>query len=202
MDVVRSTVHRNRHARWALRIRRRAASWRPLGRMVLAFGLCLAAAGRAGAAEDLQLGPLTVMGDSAHYLEIGIGVFDALDHSDAETAGVARIELRGGDKLWFIGPALGLLATLDEAVLGYGGLYADIAIGPVVATPMLAVGGYAKGEGKDLGGVLQFRSSITLAYEFQGGIRLGAQFAHTSNAGLEEPNPGEEEVYLTVAWPF
>lgn len=168
----------------------------------MVLGLGLAPAGGAGAAEDLKLGPLTLKGDDAHYLELGVGLFDFLDHSDDQTAGAARLELRLGDKIWFIGPALGLLATLDDAVYGYGGLYVDLAIGPLVATPLLAVGGYARGDGKDLGGVLQLRSSFGLAYEFAGGTRVGAQFAHVSNAGLDEPNPGEEEIYITAAWPF
>lgn len=176
-----------------------ARQWKVAAPLMLAVALAVTPA---LASEDIHLGPLVLMGEAAHYLEIGAGAFDFLDEDDAETSGAARIELRLGDKLGVIGPALGLIATLDGSVLGYGGLYADLALGPIVLTPMLAVGGYAQGDGKDLGGVAQFRSSLGLAYAFDGGVRLGAQFAHTSNAGLNEPNPGEEEIYLTVAWPF
>ena len=43
---------------------------------------------------------------------------------------------------------------------------------------------------------------LGVAYAFDGGVRLGAQIAHTSNAGLDEPNLGEEEIFVTPAWPF
>lgn len=164
-----------------------------------AMGMLMA--GSAAGGEDIALGPATLQGDGPHYVEVGIGLFDALGE-DSDTAAAGRVELRLGDKLWFVGPAVGLLASFDESVFGYGGLYADLAFGPVVVTPMLAAGGYAQGDGRDLGGTFQFRTSLGLAYAFEGGARLGAQAAHISNAGIHDSNPGEEEFYLTYAVPF
>jgi hypothetical protein len=160
------------------------------------------AAGAAMAQEPpgvfAEFGGVELRGQAPHYAEIGIGVFDLAEEDSA----AGRIELKGGDKLWFLGPAIGLLANTDGGVFGYGGVYADIAYGNFVLTPFLALGGYAEGDGPDLGGVFQFRSSIALSYEFAGKARLGLSFAHISNAGIYDDNPGAEEIYVFYSMPF
>jgi lipid A 3-O-deacylase len=94
------------------------------------------------------------------------------------------------------------MANTDRGVFGYGGIYADLAYGNVVLTQMLGLGGYSKGDSKDLAGVFQFRVETGIAYEFDGGKRIGARVAHISNAGIHNFNPGEEELYVTYALPF
>ena len=69
-------------------------------------------------------------------------------------------------------------------------------------TPQLAIGGYGEGGGQDLGGVFQFRQSIDLAWRFDNGHRLGVRGAHISNAGVNEQNPGEDELFLTYSVPL
>lgn len=149
-----------------------------------------------------RLGPIEVLGDSASYADLGIGAFDVFGEGDGRTSGAAQIQLRWGRKLFFVGPAIGLMANTDEGMYGYGGIYADLAYGSVVFTPLLGLGGYAKGESKDLAGVFQFRIETGIAYEFAGGKRIGARIAHISNAGIHDFNPGEEELYLTFALPL
>jgi hypothetical protein len=160
------------------------------------------AAGAAMAQEPAgvfaEFGGVELRGQAPHYVEVGAGVFDLGD--DDSVAG--RIELKGGNKLWFLGPAIGLLANTDGGVFGYGGVYADIAYGNFVLTPFFALGGYAEGDGPDLGGVFQFRSSIALSYEFASKARLGLSFAHISNADIYDENPGAEEIYVFYSMPF
>ena len=136
-----------------------------------------------------------------HYLDIGLGLFDA-GWSDRKNVPAARIELRIGQKLGFIGPAIGFLANVDDGYFGYGGLYADMAYKKLVITPFLAAGAYEEGSGKDLGGTFQFRTALSLAYQCDNLVRLSLQLAHISNADLHDYNPGEEEIYLGVALPF
>jgi hypothetical protein len=50
--------------------------------------------------------------------------------------------------------------------------------------------------------VFQFRSSIALSYEFAHKARLGLSFAHISNAGIYDDNPGAEEIYVFYSLPF
>lgn len=104
--------------------------------------------------------------------------------------------------MWFLGPAIGLMANTDGGVFGYGGLYADIAYGNFIVTPLAGFGGYREGDSTDLGGVFQFRLSIGVSYQFENRHRLGLNLAHVSNATIHEINPGEEELYLTYAIPF
>ncbi len=145
-------------------------------------------------------GPVEVLGDSADLLSIGLGGFN-IDNGRSSPAG--RLEWRFGRKLFFVGPALGVLANLDGGVFGYGGLYADVLFfRRLVFTPLLAAGGYHEGGSKDLGGTFQFRSALELAWRRDDGIRVGVQYAHISNANIYDRNPGEEDLFLTFAFPF
>jgi len=153
----------------------------------------------AGPGAALTLGPVTVHGDQASRLQVGAGAFD---FNDDDAAPVLNLEYRFGRKLFVVGPALGILANTDGGVFGYGGAYADVAWGSVHLTPVLSLGGYREGGGKDLGGMLQFRQSIDLTWEFENRIRIGLRLAHISNAGLDDDNPGANDLQLGVSMPF
>ena len=47
-----------------------------------------------------------------------------------------------------------------------GGVYSDIAFDRLALMPLAAVGAYRRGDGRDLGGPLEFRPSLTAAYGF------------------------------------
>lgn len=146
---------------------------------------------------------IDLLGRTPHYLDIGAGVFDVFkrDYTSRRSAS-GFVELRVGEKLYGIGPAIGLMANTDGGVNGYGAIYADLAYGQVIATPFAGLGGYVKGDSSDLGGTFQFRIGSSVAYQFENKLRLGVRVAHISNAGIHNDNPGEEEIYLTVALPF
>lgn len=150
-----------------------------------------------------DFGGVQLLGNDRHYIEIGVGVYDLL----TEEAGSKRslggsIELRIGDKLGFIGPAVGAIYNADGGVYGYGGIYMDVKFGDFVLTPQAAMGAYHQGDSSDLGGVFQFRVGAGLTYMFDNGIRVGISFAHISNANIYEDNGGVEELYLIAAFPF
>ncbi len=161
----------------------------------------------AKAGEDREvvgdLWGIELLGRTPNYVDLGIGVFDVFRRDEhSKTSASGRVELRVGEKLYGFGPLIGLMANTDGAVNGYGGLYVDLAIGDVIITPIAALSGYAQGDSIDLGGVFQFRIGLGAAYEFSNKLRLGVRLAHLSNARIHDDNPGEEEVYLTVALPF
>ncbi|MDS4010415.1 MAG: acyloxyacyl hydrolase [Defluviicoccus sp.] len=150
-----------------------------------------------------DFGGVQLLGNDRHYIEIGVGIYDLL----TEEAGSKRslggsVELRIGDKLGFIGPAVGAVFNADGGVYGYGGIYMDVKFGDFVLTPQAAIGAYHQGDSSDLGGVFQFRIGAGLTYMFDNGVRLGISFAHISNAGIYEDNGGVEELYLIAAFPF
>jgi hypothetical protein len=149
-------------------------------------------------------GPLgmTVLGAESSYLDLGAGVFDVPIHRGAVTTGEGRIEFRYGEKLFYIGPAVGVLVNGKGGVYGYGGVHSDIAFDRIVVTPLAAVGAYRRGDGADLGGTLEFRLSIAAAYELDDKSRLGLQIAHLSNGGLYHRNPDDNEVLVTYSFPL
>jgi len=144
-----------------------------------------------------------VLGTEPSYIDLAAGAFDVHgEGSHPNRAAVGRVEFRWGEKLFFIGPAIGVLATTDGSVYGYAGVYSDIVYKRLVVTPVAAVGAYHRGDGKDLGGTLAFRIGIGLAYEFQDLSRLGIRLDHISNAHWYANNPGEEELLLSYSVPL
>lgn len=62
----------------------------------------------------------------------------------------------------------------------------------------LAVSVYEEGDGKDLGGPIEFRSHYEISYATGRRSRLSLVFYHLSNAGLYDKNPGANSAVL--AW--
>ncbi len=156
----------------------------------------------AGLAGAVLAGPAVApaMAQDPAFLTFGVGSFD-LNGNDS--AGLASLEYLSDGRLWVFQPILGALVTLDGGFYTYAGLGLDMFFGSrLVVTPSLAAGLYLEGGGKDLGSVLEFRSSIQLAYRFDDRSRLGVQFHHISNAGIGDDNPGANSLLLTYSMPI
>ncbi len=139
--------------------------------------------------------------DDPSYLSLGIGYFD-LVQEDNEAADF-RLEYRHGQPLYFLKPWLGLEVTSDGSFYGLGGLLVDLGIGERIAvTGSLGAGAYSKGDGKDLGDTIEFRSQIEVAYRFDNASRLGIAFSHISNASIGDDNPGTEILSLYYHFPI
>ena len=154
-----------------------------------------ACAGGPGTTAFAQLGPIVVHGNEADNLLLGAGVFDIRDRTSA----AGTIEYRFGRKVFVAGLSLGLMANTEGGLYGYVGTYGDLSYKRIYFTPQIAMGGYHDGDSANLGGVFQFRLSLDVAYRFDNGHRLGVRAAHISNAGVNEENPGEEELLLTYS---
>lgn len=155
--------------------------------------------------RPLSLGRFEVLPSGKGMLLGGAGEFNAFRQRDAGGNGASallNLEYQFGKKIFYIGFAAGGLVNSDGGSFVYLGNFADIRYKNYVATPLLSVGAYQKGAGPDLGGTLQFRSSITLAYELEDGSRVGVRVAHISNAGIHDKNPGANEVLLTYGYRF
>ena len=134
-------------------------------------------------------------------LTLGVGSYDVIQQEDGTM--VASLEYMSGKKLWVFNPFAGVMGTLDSAVYGYGGIAYDLKLSDHwVLTPSFAAGIYARGDGRDLGSPIEFRSAIALDYEFDNGVRAGLQFFHISNAGLTDQNQGVEVLMATYAIPL
>lgn len=175
----------------------------PWWRSVCLAGALLAGcfSGRAALADGLF--DVGSNGDPA-LLTVGVGSIGNI-FADRDDAILFSAEYRAGPELefFFIRPSLGLIATTDKSLYGYFCLSGDIFFGRrIVLTPQAAVGGYSKGDGQDLGGIVEFKTGVTVGWRFDNRARLGIGVHHISNAGLYDSNPGTELLALYYSHPI
>jgi hypothetical protein len=91
-------------------------------------------------------------------------------------------------------PWVGAEVNTDGMFYGIGGFLLDINIGPVVFTPSIGVGAWTRGNSKELGSTVEFRSMIEIGYKFENNMRLTAYLSHMSNAGIGNVNPGANTI--------
>jgi lipid A 3-O-deacylase len=202
-----SGLARMRHGgAWSLATPRRCH--RALAVVVLALALSglrvASSAAQSTSGEPLQLGAAQLLADTASHLDLGAGVYDLIGNSHRNETGTADAEYRFGEKFYYIGPALGVIGDARGGGMAYAAIYGDIALGPVVLTPLGGVGAWWRGGHNDenLGGTFEFRVSLEAAYRFTGGGRLGLRFGHISSADIHPVNPGENDLMLTYAFPL
>lgn len=144
--------------------------------------------------------PSQALAQGSEGWAFNLGVFDVID-SDKATEGGLEYRFRPFE-LWTLEltPMVGFSATDEGNYWGYGGLRYDLELGSKwVMTPHFSISLYEQGDGKDLGGVVEFRSGLDIAYRFEGGSRLGLSFYHLSNARIYELNPGSESLVLVYS---
>ncbi|MDC1353059.1 acyloxyacyl hydrolase [Pelagibacteraceae bacterium] len=89
-----------------------------------------------------------------------------------------------------LSPITGALLTADSAAYIYTGVQAQYNLGKIKLTPSFAPGLYSKGDGKDLGHILEFKSELQISVDFVSNSQLGFSYNHLSNASLGTKNPG------------
>ena len=115
----------------------------------------------------------------------------------------AGVEFRTPIEVWKLAFTAGLFANTGPSGWVFAGLRRDFTItGPWVITPGFALTAYVEGDGKDLGGPLEFRSSLELGYRWPSRKRLAAAITHLSNAGIYDRNPGMNSLILTYSVPL
>ena len=155
---------------------------------------------------DAAAGQLLPLGSPA-YVSASTGAFEvrkALD--EYETGWELRFAPRRFRLLprWApdLIPVAGAMATSRGILFAYGGLRMEI---PLEGRWVLG-GGWAPGlyypgagDGKGLGGVLELRSHLELAYRLRNDSRVGLSLYHLSNAHVFSFNPGSESLVLTYS---
>jgi hypothetical protein len=148
-------------------------------------------------------------GSPAHALEV---VLTAGEHDVGKNRDDLPFE--GGFTLRFTGtelwrskhgmtlvPALGGLATEEDALYAWVGGALFIPLGEKWGlVPELGAGAYEQGDGKNLGGTIEFRSGLEATYRANDAFRVGLGFYHLSNAGIYELNPGVNSFVLTFGF--
>jgi hypothetical protein len=138
---------------------------------------------------------------------VGAGVFDvgepgATSEADVELRFTA-FHLPLGELRLEIEPAAGAMVNADGGFFAYTGFGLPWALGRRwEVTPYTGVGIYSAGDGKDLGGPVEFRSGLEVSLAVGERSRLGLSFYHLSNAVLYDLNPGEESLSLVYSYRF
>ena len=145
---------------------------------------------------------VSVPAQATDYLSFNVGAFNAL--RDGNQDAQFGLEYRMSAYQYNLRPVFGGFITDEGALYGYAGVNWDIALMPnkLFLIPNFAVGAYAQGDGKDLGGAIEFRSGVELAYQFDNQHQLGVAVNHLSNASLYDKNPGVETVMMTYSVPL
>ena len=122
-----------------------------------------------------------------------IGMFDFSD--DGKRSAFIGLEhrdqnLNKDNFLGNISPITGIFLTKDSAVYIYTGIKAQYELGTIDFTPSFTPGLYRKGNGKDLGHVIEFKTELQLSLDLSNSSRIGFSYNHLSNASLGDKNPG------------
>lgn len=135
------------------------------------------------------------------FVTVGIGIFDAVHDEPASTE--FHLEYRHQNIWQDLYPSVGVMVNTDSAIYAHAGLNYEIDItNDFYLTPFTSVGLYDQNDSKDLGGPIQFRSGLEIAYQGENGYRAGLQFSHMSNASIYDENPGEESIVLNLSIPI
>lgn len=155
----------------------------------------------------LMSGPVSAQGKSdpqsgdPDFLSFGVGAFDVI--ADDYSSAAFQLEYASDKRLWIFHPIAGVMVNSEWGGEAYAGVAVDLFFGNrIVVTPSFAPGYYWRGSSKNLGSPIEFRSAIAAAYRFDDRSRLGLEFYHLSNAGIDIHNPGTEVLLLKYSLPF
>ena len=132
--------------------------------------------------------------DKTTELNFYTGMFDFSDNGKKSTLIGVQHQNENLNRNSFLGnlsPITGAMVTADNASYFYTGVQAEYTLGVFNLTPSFAPGYYDKGDGKDLGHSLEFKSEVQLSLGLpKKNSQLGFSYNHISNASLGDKNPG------------
>ena len=147
----------------------------------------------------------TLQREEPNSIAYEVGRFDPIKNVKQATAFGVEYHV---DKIiwWGLRPFIGAGFTSNRSAWGYGGIrYATNWGEHIVVTPSFAIGGYSRGQGKDLGHPpVVGRFGLDLEYRFDNGMRIGAGYQHISNGKVlqQTNNPGTEVIGVTFSLPI
>tara|TARA_B100000686_G_C16415036_1_gene774186 strand:+ start:224 stop:739 length:516 start_codon:yes stop_codon:yes gene_type:complete len=130
---------------------------------------------------------------SEHEINFYSGMFDFSD--DGKKSAILGMQhqnenLTRKSFLGTLSPITGAMITADNAAYFYTGIQAQYDMGKINLTPSFTPGIYEKGDGKDLGHMVEFKSEVQVSLNLFENSQLGMSYNHISNASLGDKNPG------------
>ena len=135
------------------------------------------------------------------------GTFDVIDKEGDDQTSLFGIEHKNPNlfRNTFLGnfsPVSGGFMTGDSSVYLYTGVEGQYGIGRLKILPSFTPGFYEKGNGKDLGSALEFKSEIKLGFDIFENSKIGYSYSHISNNDWGETNPGTDNQQITFSRNF
>ena len=148
-----------------------------------------------------------VADESDTNISVYTGTFDVIDKEGDDQTSLFGIEHKNQNLFrdTFLGkfkPVTGAFMTGDSSVYLYTGIEGQYGIGPLKILPSFAPGYYEKGDGKDLGSVLEFKSEIKVGLELFENSKLSYSYSHISNNDWGDSNPGTDNEQITFSKNF
>tara|TARA_B100000767_G_C19443086_1_gene400835 strand:+ start:109 stop:582 length:474 start_codon:yes stop_codon:yes gene_type:complete len=143
--------------------------------------------------------------NNEHQYNLFIGNFDFSDHKQAALLFGFQHQNESLQRDTFLGnisPITGGFITENSAAYVYSGIEWNIDIGSFEFTPSFAPGLYHKGDGKDLGHVLEFKTEVQLSLNLSENTKFGVSYNHISNASLGDKNPGANSYIFNLLKKF
>ena len=135
------------------------------------------------------------------------GTFDVIDKEGDDQTSLFGVEHKNPNlfRNTFLGkfsPVSGGFMTGDNSVYLYTGVEGQYGIGRLKILPSFTPGYYEKGNGKDLGSALEFKSEIKLGLDIFESSNIGYSYSHISNNEWGETNPGTDNQQITFSKNF
>tara|TARA_B110000971_G_scaffold216533_1_gene251697 strand:+ start:988 stop:1488 length:501 start_codon:yes stop_codon:yes gene_type:complete len=146
--------------------------------------------------------PVKSEGDYSFFL----GTFDTIDKEGDDKANLYGFEHKNpilfrDTILGKFSPISGGFITDKNSIYLYTGVQVQYEMGPLNIMPSFAPGYYEKGDGKDLGSVLEFKSEISFTFDISKNSTLGYSYSHVSNNdwGKGGKNPGVDNKAISFS---
>ena len=152
--------------------------------------------------------PSQVLADGNNKeLSFYTGTFDVIDKEGDDQTTLFGIEHKNPDLFrdTFLGkfkPVSGGFITGNSSVYLYTGIEGQYGLGPLKILPSFTPGYYEKGDGKDLGSVLEFKSEIKFGLDIFENSKLSYSYSHISNNDWGDTNPGTDNQQITFSKNF
>ena len=135
------------------------------------------------------------------------GTFDVIDKEGDDKTTLLGIEHKNPNLfrdtiLGKFKPVTGAFMTGNSSVYLYTGIEGQYGIGPVKILPSFTPGYYEKGDGKDLGSVLEFKSELKVGFDIFENSKLSYSYSHISNNDWGDTNPGTDNQHITFSKNF
>ena len=135
------------------------------------------------------------------------GTFDVIDKEGDDQTTLFGIEHKNPNLfrntlLGKFSPVSGGFMTGNSSVYFYTGVEGQYDVGPLKILPSFAPGYYQKGDGKDLGSALEFKSEIKLGFDIFEDSKIGYSYSHISNNDWGKTNPGTDNQQITFSKNF